>query len=77
MMNNEERGGKRRRSASSDRAGQVDSRGLGNFSYFDSILLRPSQFGYAITETHHDSLSVPVFLILNDEMRKFLVRERN
>jgi hypothetical protein len=41
-------------------------------SCFDSISLRPSQFGYAITETHHDSLSVPAFLIKNHGMKRQL-----
>jgi hypothetical protein len=30
-------------------------------SCFDSILLRPSQVGFAITEAHHYSVGVPYF----------------
>ena len=31
------------------------------FSCLDSISLRPSQVGFAITETHHHSLGFPYF----------------
>ena len=36
-------------------------------SCIDSILLRPSQVGFAITEAHYNSLGVPNFL--NHEMK--------
>jgi hypothetical protein len=36
-------------------------------SCFDSILLRPSQIGFAITETHYNSFGVPYFKPWNEE----------
>jgi hypothetical protein len=38
------------------------------FSCLDSISLRPSQVGFAITETHHHSLGFPYF---NNSARLF------
>ena len=40
-------------------------------SCFESILLRPSQVGFAITEAHYNSLGVPNFKPWNEE--EFLV----
>jgi len=37
-------------------------------SCFDSILLRPSQVGFAITEAHHYSVGVPYFKPWNEEV---------
>ena len=37
-------------------------------SCFDSILLRPSQVGFAITEAHHYSVGVPYFKPWNEEL---------